>query len=566
MKTIYKFSIAIIASMLCMLTSCEILDVEPKYTMSPDNFYQSETELIYGLTGVYGAINTEPMYGNFYSLMISNMDDLCYQSRARSGSQVYFYTHTSSDSNIYRTWSMLYAGVKNANEYLSAIENSDLDADKLYHSEARFLRAFYYFLLSQAWGDVPLRTTAATSPSDVMMAATPQEEILLWCVAEMEDCLNYITETDIEVVPFRVTRTTIQGMLARVYLFLAGESVDGIADKDAMWGKAAKYAFDVIESDKHRLNDNYEDVFINMIGDKTDVAFRESMWEAEFLGTHSSTSWSNGRIGDLIGLSSTSSDNNYSEWNCNYSTAWYNGSLRLWDLYWSEDRTADEAEATMSDIAPVMDSRQEWNLPYYNYNGSTSLNLEKSYDKTPYGYNGSYSNVDKFTAVSSRNAGKFRREVEYEGQMSAKELYTGINFPILRYADVLLMYAEAINESEGDVSTAYDYVKMVRDRAGIATLAKGDYDKESMRELIRNERGRELAFEAIRKYDLIRWGIFESEMKKYADWAADDRWKLDATAARVSETAAAIQSKHIYLPIPSIELGVNKLLKQNSMW
>lgn len=561
MKTIYKSLLWALTATLS-LSSCSFLDVEPDTILAPETYYKSEAELKYGLAGVYGAINNEEFYGNYYSLMISNADDLCYQNRSHDNSGPYWYNFSTTDSYIYRCWTMIYAGIKNANEYMEAVAKTNLDPNKKYISEARFLRAYYYFVLAQAWGDVPLRTSAATSPSNVQLAATSQAEILKWCVSEMEDCVTYFGDS-VELAPYRVTKTTVEGILARVYLFMAGATVN-ITDKTPLYTKAAYWAHEVITSGKHHLNPSYSQIFINMISDKYDTSYYESMWEADFIGNRTSADqWSNGRIGDLLGLQSTSATTNYSEWACNYSYGWYNGSLKLWDLYWADDRTDDENQ-----LGTINDSRQSWNMPPYNYAGNTTLGLAASIDKTPYVYNSISSLNDPTAAVCKRNCGKFRRETIYEPAQSGKNLYTTINFPILRYSDVLLMYAEAQNElSASNTAEAYTYVKQIRDRAGIKTRDASEYaSQENMRTLIRNERGREFAFEGLRKWDLIRWGTFVSEMKTYAQWTADARWTKDATAAYARETGNNVQPKHVYLPIPATELGVNKLLKQNPLW
>ena len=309
----------------------------------------------------------------------------------------------------------------------------------------------------------------------------------------MEDCLEFANE-ELTLQPSRVTKTTVQGLLARVYLFLAGSSVKG-GDKTAFLTKARDYAKAVIESGKHKLNPDYSQVFINMISDKYDTENHESMWEAEFLGDRSSADkWSNGRIGDLLGLQSgNSASKDFSKFNCNYAYGQYNGSLKLWDLYWQTDRTASEnAQPT------ITDKRQAWNLPPYNYAGNdkqppygqTSGKSVSGIDRTPYVYKNVSTTTDQTVAAGMRNCGKFRREVEYEGQKIAKNLYTTINYPILRYSDILLMFAEASNELSGPSQEAYDCVLKVRDRAGIATKAFADYDNDSFRELVRNESGR----------------------------------------------------------------------------
>ena len=215
-------------------------------------------------------------------------------------------------------------------------------------------------------------------------------------------------------------------------------------------------------------------------------------------------------------------------------------------------------------------------MPPYNYAGNdkqppygsglTSGKSVISIDKTPYVYDNVSTNQDPLAAPAIRNCGKYRREVEYEGHKSAKLLYTTINYPILRYSDVLLMFAEASNELNGVSQEAYDCVKAVRDRAGIKTNEMSSYDKDTFRELIRNERGRELCFESLRRYDLVRWGIFVKEMNNYTKWAADERWVKNTKAQRAASMGSYIKPMHVVLPIPSIELGVNDLLVQNPLW
>ncbi|MCI7515420.1 MAG: RagB/SusD family nutrient uptake outer membrane protein [Bacteroidales bacterium] len=566
MKNIYRFLIG--AAAVTSLFSCSFFDVEPQVICS-DTFYNSEAEVKYGLAGVYGAIGKEQFYGNYYSLMYANIDDLCYFNRDISTNYLQYCRHNASTSQVYDIWTAMYQGVNNANSFMEAVVNTDYDKDGKYFNEARFLRAYYHFLLAQSFGDVPLRTVAVKKPDEVMCPATPQYDILTWAAAEMEACLELASE-EVTEQPSRVTKTTMQGILARVYLFLAGESVKG-GDKTAFLTKARDFAKDVIDSGKHDLNPDYSRVFINMIEDEYDTKHHESMWEAEFLGDRSSAeNWSNGRIGDLLGLQSGDSNSSkYTEFTCNYAYGQYDGSLKLWDLYWQTDRTADE-----NALPTITDKRQEWNLPPYNYAGNaqqppygeTSGKAVAGIDKTPYVYNSVSTSNDPTAAQAIRNCGKFRREVQYEGVKTSKLLYTTINYPILRYSDVLLMYAEASNELSGPTQEAYDCVAKVRTRAGIATLPMGSYDKDSFRELVRNERGRELCFESLRRFDLIRWGIYVKEMNKYTEWAADERWSKSAKASRAANMGGYIKPMHVLLPIPAIELGVNKELVQNELW
>lgn len=606
-KSILK--LGTLALLTAALPACSFLDTDPQI-IPDDGYYNSEQKLIYGLAGVYGVLNSEAIYGNYYSLQIANADDLCYfNNYNNSESRPDRYNHSAGTAAIYDTWSKLYEGIKNANRYIEAVEKTEIDPGKLsvdiglYIAEARFLRAYYHFLLAQAWGDVPLRVKATTSPNpnDVQMAATPQEQVLKWCADEIEATIPDLYEP-IDNTPSRVSQTVAQGILARVYLFMAGESVkqiDGL-DKKEMYRRAAYWANEVIASHKHDLNESYEEIFINMIRDQYDTQFHESMWEAEFLGDRTSaTDWTNGRIGDLIGLRSQSRTTNYSEWACNYSYGYYNGSYTLWQLYWENDRTADETAS-----ATVIDKRLTWNLPGYNYRGMNNqkisyknkagetvtryLQQTQSMFKTPWVYNNNFAMpdiegldqtiedafdpadlvYDPTVMCAVRNAGKWRRETVYEKQMSAKSLYTTINFPILRYADVLLMYAEAINEyARAPDDQAKEAIREIRKRAGVKTDESllGDY--RSFRDLVRNERGRELAFEGLRKWDLIRWGTFVEKMHNAGtNQPTENKYRNVSYTNYASANYANVTARHIYLPIPTKELAVNHALRQNPLW
>ena len=216
-----KIKNVVLASALSMLvSSCSFLNLEPN-VIEASTFYNSEQEVLYGLAGIYGALSTEAVYGNYYSLMLSNVDDLSYFNRSTTNNFSQMYAHDASSSEIYEAWTKLYAGIGNANSFMEAVENSEYDPEHKLWNEARFLRAYYHFLLTQAWGDVPKKEHSTKTPDDVMCEATPQYELLQWVVSEMEACLP-LAETALTNAPSRVVKVTMQGILARVYLFMAG--------------------------------------------------------------------------------------------------------------------------------------------------------------------------------------------------------------------------------------------------------------------------------------------------------------------------------------------------------
>lgn len=171
---------------------------------------------------------------------------------------------------------------------------------------------------------------------------------------------------------------------------------------------------------------------------------------------------------------------------------------------------------------------------------------------------GDYDYNSKFTTNIARACSKYRRE--YEADKKDKN-NTAINFPILRYSDVLLMVAEAENELNGP-DAAYDYLNKVRERAGASTIVKGALNKDEFRQMVKDERGRELCFEYTRHFDLIRWGDFVEDMNELIDYArAGGEWNQGPSNVY---TYFQVSSTYNYFPIPDAEMAVNKAITSNN--
>ena len=167
-----------------------------------------------------------------------------------------------------------------------------------------------------------------------------------------------------------------------------------------------------------------------------------------------------------------------------------------------------------------------------------------------------------FTQNIARACAKWRRE--YEADKKDKN-FTSINFPILRYSDVLLMLAEAENELEGP-SNAVKYLNEVRQRAfgGVDTynVKAGALTKEDLRQIIKDERGRELCFEMLRHFDLIRWGELADRMSELVSWAQiGGEWNQGPTNVY---TYFMLDDTYNYFPIPDAEISVNREITSNN--
>lgn len=566
------------------LGSCNVLDREP-HIITEDQFYTSSEQAQLGLNAVYGVMNSWQLYGCTLILDLAyNTDISMYLSTTNASMMGASFELDANSASVSDPWTWLYKGIGNANAFLEKIQGTGLDPDGSMCAQARFLRAYYHFILAQNWLDVPLKTTATESYKDVQIAATPQHEVMKWAVGEMEEILPLITAS-LDHAPSDITRTSVHGILARFYLYMAGEAVSGVTEeqKHEYFGKAAEHCKAVIESGLHQLNPDYTQIFINYVADKYDTEYHESMWEVDFYGDRSSSMYfGNSRWGELNGLRCVNADTDYASHKVNWANGLFGNTYRLWELFMEEDRTPYERG-----LSVITDKRQDWSIPGFNYDGSRDIatmypyggdpsdtrKLIAAVDRTPY-YSSSNAgemntNIDQTYYPGGRNIGKFRREVQYEGLKNFKSTWTGINMPLLRYADVLLMYAEAVNEYEHKPSEElYDMILPLRERAGIQTPAYNKYNSyETFRQFIRNERARELCFEGLRKQDLIRWGIYYSSMMEVRDMAqTNSKWKGLGSARNFITLTGRMSERNNYLPIPSIELAVNTEMKQNPLW
>lgn len=581
MKTIKNI---FLGSTMLLFTACNFLETTPNDFIDPDDFYKDDTEAFMGLAGIYNTLNSSNVYGEKYYQAVGTDDLTYYYTSSTAEVGLSNNNYTANDANLAAIWQGLYEGINNANYFLERITDAPVTEEnkKLYRGEATFLRAYFYFLLAQSWGDVPLITTAQTNTDNYMpnIKATPQATVLKFVTDEMEKVLNdgenYSIGTIQTVGSGRVSRSAVKGILARVYLKRAGWPTN----ETELYAKAKYWAGEVINpqdgSMTHSLNlQGYDQVFINLASDTYDPA--EVIWEVEFKGNRRDSHTNAGRVGSLIcGIQNA----DVLQTSLGYSYGRHCVTPRLWDLY--NDLNGDgipELISTKDESDPLnekynRDERKDWNIaPYrfqkrddatvywkrnWEYIGDVKLNNNGDPDLKE----GNQQFATR-TQYIERNAGKFRRE--YELVTPRDKNYTPINFPLLRYSDVLLMFAEAQNKAEGTPSVeSIAYVNEVRTRANAPEVTITD--SKDFQRLIEDERGRELCFEGLRKMDLIRWGKYKEAMGDVSLYATDPRWSSGRQYLLIYATNGATSDRYQWLPIPTRELGLNNLLQQNQAW
>ncbi|TDQ11518.1 RagB/SusD family nutrient uptake outer membrane protein [Pedobacter metabolipauper] len=524
--------------MLLGLNSCsKFLDTKPTDFQTTEDYYDSEENLLKVLAGAYSPLSTASMYGDALWNQIGAGTDEHFRSVASSTTGVWVnnFDYTSVDVN--NLWQQCYIGIERANGLIANINIANIDEVKRQAilGEALFLRGYYYFILVSYYGGVPLKTTPTTNVNVISIPRATDREVYAQILTDMTAAEQKVYTTKQISYASRVTKTTVEGILARVCLTMAGYP---LLDK-SMNAEALKWAKKVRDSGEHTLitdiagkadGDNtsgYSQLFVNEAQDKYDI--REAMWESEQKGNRTDGYISNGRVGNNIGVRFTGTvfaDTGYCYGNLRVTE-------RLYKLYANGD------------------TRRDWNCGKFTYDA----NAKRTY----------------FAAnkIYDRNAAKWRRS--YETLYPKDKNYTPINFPILRYSDVLLMLAEADNEANGSPSAeAYAAVNMVRRRAyklplGAASAVAdvpADLGYERFRAMIQDERSRELCFEALRRSDLIRWGIYVTRMKEVAAQFT----AYNGTYAYAAIAGNNTDERHLIFPIPSGEISVNRAAIQNTGW
>ena len=522
-STITLLSLAVI------LHGCDrFLTQEPKDFLSPELSYDSRESLEKALAGVYDMLGHRNLYGGYFLYYCGFDADDGHYSRNSPAVGAHVYNFSSTDITVYSVWESLYKGVSRANMLLKNVDRNP-EIDETFRGrirgEALCLRAYYYFLLVTLWGDVPLLTEPVTDADRILVERTDSKKVygqILSDLTEAEDLVQDITEIG---HGGRISKSAVRGIAARVCLHMAGHPLLDTSKYE----DARNWALKVMEDRTagHELAENYSDIFIRYAKDEYDI--KESIWEVEFYGTDGS------EYGEttMNGRSTGPTSNSEKIGKC-LGMVYATGTL--WDKYPSDDAT---------------DTRKTWNIACFTYNldGTKKMLTGKSYPSLFY-----------------RFAGKFRREYWPHPESSN----TSINFPLLRYADVLLMFAEAENALNGPTQAAVDAVNAVRRRAldkscdlNAADVTEEERSgKEAFLKAIQDERSRELCFEGLRRGDLIRWGIFTETMT--------DVYNLVLQKAPdyyyVNTFRNATNEKHLLWPIPAREIAANPLLEQNKNW
>ncbi|QIL38348.1 RagB/SusD family nutrient uptake outer membrane protein [Pedobacter sp. HDW13] len=449
-----KIFLMFLVMSLSFISCKKFLDTEPTDFLAEKYYYNSKDKMMVALAGVYQPLATNRLYGGSLINEFGAITDETFVRWNYITTGVVVNSFDSGSPVVNGLWVQCYTGIERANVLLDNIQVPELSEEdrNAFKGEALFLRAYYHFLLASYFGDVPLKLTRSEDPSNLKGNRTPARDVFAQVIADMETAIPLVRDIDKIGHSGRVSKTAVQGILARVCLTRAGAAFASAGDSKVYYQAALKWAKEVVSSGKHKLletfnssltNSAYSQVFINMHRNVYNIG--ESMWEVEFLGDGTDGKGNLGTLGNNPGITTQFSVNEITNlYGYNYNN--FNVSPQFVDLYepgdlrrgWSISPFGYQRSRRSGDATDATDQLTKLSKVYVDYN---------TVDKGNFGY----------------QVGKWRREMELSYNKINSN--TQINFAILRYSDVLLMLAEAENEVNGPTQVAYDAINQVRRRA-----------------------------------------------------------------------------------------------------
>lgn len=568
MKKIFYY---IFMSAMCILPFSCSLDEESRTEIDKTKFMVNAQEAEVVLLGVYQGLISDGAYGFNLSILFNLATD-CEQVEGATTENfrvIPTNAFNSSQLEVQQTWSALYNAIYNANDFIETIQQrmrtyseTDKQLAYIYIAEARAVRGLCYFELVRRFGNITLMTNTTMSKQAPSTFVQENAETVYQFI---EEDLKYaainlpyaVDDTDRLNNKFRMSKGAALGLLTKVYATWAGYPLHN----EAKWEDAAKTAKTLIESKKHGLLNDFEKLWENTANGIWDPT--ESLIEISFYSTTGSGGASDacGRIGKWNGVKTTIIAGERG------SSA---GNVKVIHPFVLKWRTKDLVEGEEYNENTVKDKRLNISVANYQYNPSKTLYAKGKSDTDAKALENDRNSEMKNKEKQNYTPAKWDIEKYVKQSKLINNDKSNVNWYFLRYADVLLLYAEALNEwKKGPTAEAYEAVNQVRRRA----YGSNSYDLQGLsidqfRETIQDERAYELAFEGHRRMDLVRWGIYYKTVKKTSN--AINLWFQDADPEKNKAYNTAgkytVLGKHELYPIPLRDMDLCGQFKQNPGW
>jgi starch-binding outer membrane protein, SusD/RagB family len=487
MKNIFK-KIASLTLIFFIIAGCkDYLEVQPKSQISVSDAFSNVANATNAVIGVYDELMGDNGYGiriNMYYPYDS--DEIIVSGNLDNGRRgIGRYQLLLTNAELRNPFLQLYRGIEKANLCIEQIPNmaqysNGTEADKKelrrLYGEALTVRAQFFFELIRNWGDVPAPMVPAYKQPDLFIPQADRDATYNKILEDLKTATDLVGwRTEIPVRNERITKGAIKALRAKIALFRGGYSLrsSGKMERNADYQTYYKIARDecadlMAKRGEHTLNPVFEDIWKKFLSSFTYDPAGEIIFE---VGAGGSNGTSDSRMANYNGPSVNAASR--------YGTGG-GGLLALPNYFYAFDS---------------VDTRRDVTVTLYSI-AATNIKAPRT--------------------LGTLTDGKFRKDWR-NPLLPGTALNPGYNWPMIRFSDVLLMFAEAENELNGPTTGAIAAFEEVRKRAykGNETkIGKTSTDKVSFFDAIANERYLEFGSEGIRKFDLIRWNLLNQKIEE----------------------------------------------------
>ncbi len=494
----FTYLVAVFAIVMSLGSCKKYLEVQPSSSFDPAFVFSNVENAKRAVLGAYADLGGDNGYGIRISMYYPLDDDLMmgqggtpYPDGERR--DIAHYNVTATNSQLANPFNQLYNGVERANLCIYYIPKmglytagtpSEIAELKRLHGEALTLRAIYYLELIRNWGDLPAQFIPSSMETNLYKGKTSRDSIYNVLLADLDVAKNLLPWRAAVPRDERITQGSARALRARIALYRGGYS---LRQSRTMERGSDYLTYYQIAKDEcaaimarpgdHTLNTSFRSVFKDYICGRSIDPSGEVLFEVAMDGGTSA-------LGDS-------------------KLGYYNGPR--------VNNVGNSALTVLPNYFYMFDStdlRRDVMCCVYNV-ANTS---------------GAYNYTSPNRTLATLVDGKFRRDWIQPSMLASAAQYFGVNWPMIRFSDVLLMYAEAENEiSNGPTAAAYDAINKVRRRGygkpiAVADPAPGGVDlpagltKATFFDALVKERALEFGGEGIRKYDLIRWNLLASKI------------------------------------------------------
>ena len=530
-----KYFIGVAGSISLLFASCNDLDLAPSNKFTDFNYWTSTEKASAVLNMGYNQ-----MFGANYFFANERLSDNLYEGRGNGDEKII--TSGQADAALGRfsgEWKNCYEGIRTCHTFLENVDripNMDESLKERMKAEARFIRASLFFRLTCHYGDVPFFERNLDLKEANSIPRSPKSEIVDFVRAELNEIVNilpakgeYAKEDN-----GRITKGAVMMLLARTYLY----------END--WANVASICEKIMAGNygQYELFPSYEGLFLPENEYNNEVIL--DIGYALVLRT-----W--GEYYDAIPLSVGGRINGFAP------------TQELVDDYIMKNgKGINEAGSEYNENDPYVnrDPRFEKTIVYHGYQWKKEDGtISTVYIKPGSSKDASASNLDEYAGPGQNSTGTGYYLRKYFDPTAPAGMAAGLNLILMRYADVLLMYAEAKQELGQMNETIWDEtIRPIRQRAGFTDASALNYPASDLQNIIRRERRCELAIEGLRLFDIRRWKTIETVLNGYphgAKFAENNTQYIQLDQRRFNK------DRDYLFAVPQSQRDINSNLTQN---